>query len=177
MQTKYILILFIIFSGCTESDIENINKDDYLIRAEKNEIQWEASGGAILDKGTELGIQATVVNEYNYLRELLVFSNLEFKTGRQEVSSVRHKPSLNHKYSSYATHMADGDVIDDYYYLLESEQNYININSIDSVNLRIKGTFQVTFIRDSTENVINPDLPDAICFKNGEFTVMVNEHK
>lgn len=64
--------------------------------------------------------------------------------------------------SSYSTLTDDGDVIGDFYEVLETEENTIEISSISLETMTISGMFNISYVNSDTLSVI-----DTIRFVNG----------
>ncbi len=70
--------------------------------------------------------------------------------------------------------MEGGDVVANSYIISESEDNFLNITQYDSITHEVKGTFQITFVKDWTQQQLN-DAPDTIRFTEGEFETVLEE--
>ncbi len=60
--------------------------------------------------------------------------------------------------------MADGDVIEDRFVIFENEDNFIDIQTLDTIEMILIDSFKVTFIRDVSDRIDNLSLPDTIRF-------------
>jgi hypothetical protein len=69
--------------------------------------------------------------------------------------------------------LQDGDVARDLFTILESEENYIEVLSLEGDE--ITAEFQVTFVRDNLEAISNPEVPDTIRFTNGYLHTRLND--
>ncbi len=113
-------------------------------------------------------------NSNRFLRESLSFNLADFEPGTKATGQYKilknqwQCDSVATVYSGYGTIAEDGDVVQDVYDVLETEDNFLQIESFDANSREIKGTFQVTFIitRRSTEP---STLPDTLRFTNGKF--------
>lgn len=89
------------------------------------------------------------------------------------IPQTTHKAvnGLNLLISNYVTVIADGDVVCDFYNILEADsaQNYITITSYNSTTKEIRGIFQGTYLIDPNRTKCNPAAPDTIRIRNGEF--------
>ncbi|MBX7241787.1 MAG: hypothetical protein K1X92_08565 [Bacteroidia bacterium] len=65
-----------------------------------------------------------------------------------------------------------GDVVANSYIISESEDNFLNITQYDSITHEVKGTFQITFVKDWSQQQLN-DAPDTIRFTEGEFETVL----
>jgi hypothetical protein len=77
--------------------------------------------------------------------------------------------------SAYYTLRDDGDVLCDVYNVYEPDsiQNFITITSFNTQTKEIRGTFQATYLIDSSRVIAigkcRPTAPDTIRIRNGEF--------
>ena len=77
--------------------------------------------------------------------------------------------------STYSTLRDDGDVLCDFYNIYEPDslQNFITITSFNTQTKEIRGTFQATYLIDSSRVIAigkcRPTAPDTIRIRNGEF--------
>lgn len=73
--------------------------------------------------------------------------------------------------SSYYTLRDDGDVLCDIYnvHQPDSLQNHVTITSYNSQTKEIWGTFQATYLIDTTRLKCRSNAPDTIKIRNGEF--------
>lgn len=77
---------------------------------------------------------------------------------------------------------ADGDVLLDSYQVLETEDNWVNISSYNANTGEVRGTFQISFVHGSAEDVVKrekvvTDFPDTIRFTNGQFHTRIYNRK
>jgi hypothetical protein len=73
--------------------------------------------------------------------------------------------------SNYSTLRDDGDVLCDFYNIYEPDslQNFITITSFNTQTKEIRGTFQATYIIDTTRLKCRLSAPDILLIRNGEF--------
>jgi len=74
--------------------------------------------------------------------------------------------------SRFFTLAQDGDVGQDVFDVLESEDNYIEIKNFDAKTLEIKGAFQVTYVI-SSRSTEPSSLPDTLRFTEGSFETRI----
>lgn len=165
-----LLILFILLNSCEEPELYEWSKLNALL----NDKSWEASAIAVEQtiKRDSVFIQATVFNTDGYLREIMTLSYLPIKIGRYPVFSRFNAVSSNLK-AKYATISDDGDVVEDRFNVFEADNNFVEILSVNQQNKEIQGSFQLTFIRDQSDKIENPSLPDTIRFINGTFRIRI----
>lgn len=168
---KYIIILgLVVCSACKKS-----NEEPELywgsVSAIKNGVAWEAEIYAgenrPYNQGIDIGIEK--FNSKRLRREGLYFFKIPLNTGVYPLSEtdVRIIDSLTGAF--YNTLLDDGDVAGDAYYLFSGEhiENQIEITEIKGKE--IKGTFQVSFLKDLRYGAADPSAPDTVVFKNGKF--------
>lgn len=178
MRNIVILILLLTFSFTnTSCEKEKNNKSEMLewtkITALKNGLKWETSAVAINDKQDTVVVQIIVMKPAGYLREFLFIGNLPIAVGKYMIfKRVDNEVQFN-TYASFTTF--EGDVVEDSFVVLESEDNFIEINNVDLINMEMSGTLQITFIRDSLDKIDNPTLGDTISFTDGVFRMKIVE--
>ncbi len=111
-------------------------------------------------------------------RESISFASILRKTGRYKLYKriLGFVPGINIKpISTYATFWQDGDVLCDYYHVYEGDSltNNITITAIDSTTKEIRGTFNVTYIRDTLRVKCYPNTEDTIRITNGQFNTKI----
>lgn len=147
------------------------------VKALKNGQIWKSNAFAHIDKKKSglIAIPAEVFNNHSELREVLIFDYVPFETGKYTLLK-RIKDSQNIDiYAGYTTFSSDGDVVEDRYDVLEEENNFIEIETIDRADMKMSGTFRCTFVRDPNDHVDNPSLPDTIRFDDGGFILKIIE--
>ncbi|SHI93270.1 hypothetical protein SAMN05444280_10850 [Tangfeifania diversioriginum] len=164
------------FPNCFISPKENIERqvpEWSKVKAQKDGQYWEAEAIAYrveIGSSYKIGeIQANIFNEYGFLRENLSTGNIDPLIGKQKIPGSR----TDTLYSRYITIMADGDVTEDQFIVLEDEDNFIDIQQLDMDKMEMSGIFQVTFVRDANDRITNPSLPDTIRFTEGEFHLKI----
>jgi len=178
MRNIFYLILLLIISftnhGCKKEENNNPEIQDWCkITASKNGLKWEASAGAIKKRQDTVIVQILVRNQAGYLRESLIIRNLPIAVGNYVIyKRILNSNQLN-TYASYNTISDDGDVIEDMFDVLESENNYIEIKKVDLTNMEMSGTLQITFIRNALDPIDNPSLGDTIFFTDGVFRIRI----
>lgn len=160
---------------CCNKDDEHL-LDWSKITAQKNGELWTTQAAALIhniENVQQLSISANVKNEYGELREELFIGNNPFELGKHKLSRRNDLSKIDNSYSSYTTFSDDGDVVEDRFIVFDNEFNYINFTTIDTVNMKLSGSFKVTFIRDVNDPIDNASLPDTIRFIDGEFCIKI----
>lgn len=73
-------------------------------------------------------------------------------------------------------HTCNDDVGLNSYYIIDSEDNYIQIDRYNKKNQEVKGTFQLTFAVRKNRSPGDP-LPDTLRFRNGRFHTKIIRYK
>lgn len=181
IKKSFVIILLILAYACSKCE-----NDDHIcesvinygiMSAEKNGEKWIATVWSPVQKteNDSIFIQALVKNEQNYLRELLLVYSFKIDVNtRKRFSYPVRKDDIMLK-GDFTTLIADGDVLDDYFILSESDSSYIEI-SMDSEN-RIYGDFQMVFVKSSHNSNEFPSVADTIRFNQGVFISPLDEKK
>lgn len=180
MRNIIYLILILIFSFINNSCEKDGNNNPEIpewskVTALKNGEIWEASAVAFKYEQDTVLIQIQVRNQAGYLRESLIVRNLPIRVGNYLIyKRIPNSNQLNTN-ASFNTISDDGDVVEDRFVVLESQNNYIEIKQVDLTNMEMSGTLQITFIRDSLDTIDNPSLGDTIFFTDGVFRLKIVE--
>lgn len=142
----------------------------------KNDSSWNAEciSGYSNQYPDELYITMRTYSKEGFLRENLHIGRIIPSVGLYVVVpriADSNNISLNNNYSGFATIIDDGDVLDKFYNALNSDDNFINIKSINYDNMTISGTFNIAFVLSDTTST-----PDTIRFVDGEFQSQINEN-
>ena len=168
------LINFLI-AGCKKDKTESRYPEWSEVRTLKNGQIWKSNAFAQIDKKRSgvISIPANISNNFGELREVLMLGDIPFELGKYTLLKKILNSDILEIYASYTTLTADGDVVEDRYDVLEEENNFIEIDTIDLTNMKMSGNFQVTFVRDPNDHVSNPSLPDTIRFNEGVFILKI----
>lgn len=171
MKTYSLFIILCLFQfGCDKDISEDKHTEWSKVTALKNEEAWESKAVAFIqkgEKGTLFSIPANVHNEDGFWREGLSLGNIDLLIGKHIITS-----SLTDTlYARYTTLMADGDVVEDRFVVCKAVENFIDIQILDTVKMKLMGIFNITFIRDINDPITNPNLPDTIRFTEGNFSL------
>lgn len=169
------LIFFIsllLFTNCKKTPDEFDGK----ATAVKNGIEWNAEcvSGFSNQYPDELFIDMTTFSDEGFRRESFGVSRIIPEVGKYAiVRPIRDSVGMVivNNWSSYATLTDDGDVIGDFYKVLETEENTIEISSVNLETMTISGKFNISYVNSDTLSVI-----DTIRFVNGEFQAQIKEN-
>lgn len=104
-------------------------------------------------------------------RQELLFQKIPFTTTAARHRVVSCLPSADcqlHKDVLGVLYTCNSDVSLNSYYTVDSEDNYIQIDSYNEKTQEVKGTFQLTFAVRKNRSPGDP-LPDTLRFRNGRF--------
>ena len=142
--------------------------------ATKNGKAFEASGMAFFyeDQPTEyFAIRYDTFTSEGFWRESVTISEIKLEIGTYPI--VGEVVDLNDGFvgASYTTLTSDGDVLENVYKLVASEENMIIIESIDTVANITKGRFHLEFTIDESYSSKSPQNPEHVIFSEGSFDV------
>lgn len=139
----------------------------------KNGTAWKADciAGYSNQFPDELYILMHTFSKEGFLRENLHIGRIIPAIGIYTIEkAITDSTSIvqNNYYSSFATVIDDGDVLDDFFVVLESAENFLEITHIDLNKKIIQGKFNVNYILSDTV-----PSPDTIHFTGGEFRINI----
>lgn len=146
---------------------------------------YQVTHGAIsyLDKpqGVFYSISSMLYTAEGYNRQEMLFQNIPFspQTGRHRVVSCNAYASCkssNKPNVALFELLSDGDVSGDCFNTVDSEDNYIQIDSYNAERKEIKGHFQLTLANARIPRS-SKALPDTLRFRNGRFHTKIIEFK
>jgi hypothetical protein len=167
---KQLIIIFsipILLLSCKKEEKFSVNYDVF---GYKNNVEWKASSYSTLEAIDTIWLQAEVYNQYGENRESIAIANIPIKIGKYVIYQSRFLSDTKKTAGKYYTLISDGDVLDGIFGVCENEDNFIEIQEIDTSRKYVKGVFQVTFIQDTISNAYKPYLPDTLRFNRVEFT-------
>lgn len=147
------------------------------VSAIQNNINWSADIYSLENEPYGQGIDIIIdrFNELNIHRERIFLYKIPKNIGKYYLSNTDPRDIDSLSGSSYHTSLYDGDVSGDSYDLLTSDEiiDYVEISKVD--NDKIEGTFQISFLRDTTYGIADPTASDTLVFLNGEFNTRIVE--
>lgn len=185
MRNITYLILILTFSfisnSCEKEENNNPEIPEWAewskITALKNGETWEADAMASIDERhnkDSVTISGYIFNSNSYLRQALSIGCVPLKVALYNVYRRNYTNDIRVS-ATYTTFSDDGDVVEDRFVVLESQNNFIDIKNVDLTNMEMSGTLQITFIRDSLDTIDNPSLADTIFFTDGVFRIKITE--
>lgn len=116
-------------------------------------------------------ISIDLYNNNAFHRESFDFVKVPFTKGKHNITDFNFQCVVDEPvaYGSFWTLGNDGDVSQDNYDVLETEDNYIVIDFYNTNTQEVKGSFQVTFVINRRSANNPSSLPDTLRFTNGIF--------
>jgi hypothetical protein len=145
---------------------ENFHPGGYeVIEGNKNSF---SSG---LPCSTSYSLGFGLVNEDKFKRFVLSIDKIPLQPGIYEIINriSYHCDDADPAYGEFMTITADGDVLEDEYNVVETEDNFLRIDSYDSRTKEIKGSFEVTFVIQYRSPASESPLPDTLRFTDAVF--------
>jgi len=163
-----ILVTAITFSGCEETEKEG---KYYIgtVSAMRNGVYWTTECISYENNFNPDIIyldMLRITNPRGYWEEIVIDNIPKIKGKFSVVNALMVDP--HPQYGSFCVSRQGDDVVVDMYYLLESEDNYINITKLDESTNEFSGNFSLTFIREIPHNNYIV-LPDTLRFTYGKF--------
>ncbi len=145
------------------------------IDVKKNGFPFVASAWAYhyldtLDSSSMLMIEFQTFTEEGFRRELCTVYHLPVRIGVYYVND----PNPNFlPVASYGTLGSDGDVVEDFYELDVSSSSWIVITHADTMDNRVTGTFDLSFVIKTDREKVNHRNPDRVRFSEGVFDLPI----
>lgn len=130
-------------------------------------------------QGVFFGLISILHSESGLDRQHLLFQKIPFATMGNRFRVTSCLPGTDSQMNSDAQatlHTCEGDVSLNNYYTVNSEDNYIQIDSYNKKTQEIEGTFQLTFAVQDHRSPNDP-LPDTVRFRNGRFHTKIIRYK
>lgn len=182
-----IFLILVVFYSCKDDDPLGTNEAVIIYESgdqeygwatgKKNGVEFAASGMGIThsDKPEEyFGLRFNTYSIEGDERESFSFNKIAYDTRIFTVSGA-YDTIYNGLVGSggYLRLYGDGDVLGEVYILDESQNNYLEVISFDTINNLITGKFDVSFIIDDSFPKVTSGTPDAVRFSEVEFEVSV----
>ena len=114
-------------------------------------------------------------NQNNEMRERIGITGIPIKIGKYTIYTVTGASNYDRdtvSMASFALSGADGDVQIGYYNVLETEQNNISVDALDTIKNEVRGKFNITFINAYPKSGLQPD---TVRFKNGVYFTKIHK--
>ncbi len=105
----------------------------------------------------------------SYERELIGMAGIPFKTGKFIMTGIDTVACTTVPNASLALEAADGDAIAGLYDRLRSVESSITVASYDSISGDVKGTFDITFVKNTKNPDYYKNYSDTVRFNGGQF--------
>lgn len=172
-KRSYLFLIFILVL------VSSCKKDEFQYgkaTALNNGAVWEAQAtrGAIINKPHEIGYDFIFeVYKGDFLWQVMHLAKIPDRVGNYALTNSSPQVQDDLTFALFYTVLPEGDVVEDAYRVQEdSTLSYINISEINKS--WIEGTFEGVFYLDPNRPVTNPNNPDTILFKQGEFRIKIN---
>jgi hypothetical protein len=116
-------------------------------------------------------------NNAGHLRQKLNLIKIPLKKGRYQILPFQNGicKDSDPVYGMFYSLISDGDVLGDDYSVLDSENNFVEIEEFNQKTNEIKGSFQLTFVL--TGQARNNLLPDTLKFTGGQFHTILTDRR
>lgn len=183
IDMKRILVLFILsyllllFATCKKDEPEGDYFGYCKFTVNGQEIRFNKCTGNILYNNSDSITFSFKKWDGLILKESIGFFKAHKNIAiRQKVYKIELPIVFSKKLTSvFSTLSDDGDVLCDVYNVLESDSliNNITITSYNERTRKIKGTFEVTYIIDTSGTKCRATAPDTLRIRNGEFCTKI----
>jgi hypothetical protein len=146
------------------------------IEAKKNGYPFVASGWSFQhsdtpDSSSVLKVEFNTFTENGARRESCTMYHIPVRIGVYYLND----PNPNFlPVASYGTLTSDGDVIEDIYDLDVSSSSWIVITHVDTIDNRVIGNFDLSFVIKTDREKVNHANPDRVRFSAGVFDLPIN---
>lgn len=159
---KTALLFFLILGGCEKDDSQPIGKGFALIKS--NQLEFE-TGALLSPSSNKFNFIFVLKNEAGRVRIEMPIDNVPAEIGDH---ALARNDGKGNSYAYFFT--MDADLGLDDYLLLEGGNNTVSLTEINSAEQTVRGTFQLTFVRDTLMSAIKKDIfPDTIRLTDGTF--------
>ncbi len=146
------------------------------INACRNGKNWEASGAAYryAERDSIFQLSGTTYTYDGIPREGWGISEIPLQLGKYTVFRYPGGGGFIGKITAgFTTVVSDGDVIGDRYSLDESQDNYVEVTTLDTIANKAVGYFELHFVVQQPKNY--EENSEEVYFKNGTFEVDIVE--
>lgn len=158
------LLMVIVLISCEKEDKNEITLTDSSFYAIKDGKKWiTTSSGAYYSPSEEKFIISGWKGDSVYYED----EQLYFAFKKTDITKSN---TVTDFYSEW-NYIVGGDAVSDRYMIDSFFKNLITIDSLDTVNMRIVGTFKIKLVRDKFRS----DLGETMYFKNGYFALNYRE--
>lgn len=167
---------FLLLISCNKDNF----KPDYSggkATALKNGHDWIGQGrGTLNNFGIGIDMGYDVFDDIGQLRQRLSFRKIPKDLGVYKVFNTSSQSQDSISGCSYNTISFDGDVVEDRYKVVESEnESTVTVLDYNDSERLLSGEFRVKLHIDPNRPKTNPNNPDTIVFENGKFEVWIEE--
>jgi hypothetical protein len=167
------IYIALILASCTKDPTEPAPEGPWWgdARADKNGTSWVGKPYAVTSKEYSDRVNLSIDSlEYGYyLTKSLEIYRVPLRQGTYPIFD--NLPKINDSIVRAKYYFVDYDVLYGTYKVLESDSSsFITITSYDPVSKEVKGTFDVTLVKEIAPG---PNAPDTIRFRNGMFHTKV----
>jgi hypothetical protein len=172
MKLLYVILLVFLFS-CDKGRVEPASSYFGYGKATLNGAQWNARARGFLLDGKPDSVVLVFENmQGDITKDEISFYKVSTQLIRQKVGKIDYS-NLNKRLAArHAVLRPDGVIICTLYNVLEQDSlvNNITITSYDNATKEIRGTFEISFLMDTTVyKSCNPNALDTVRVTNGEF--------
>jgi len=193
LSSCFFSILILFFASCDVGPLPRLPSWGYLT-ADMNGKEWSktyknayqvthavegkaAKYSAVPCQSDFTYIFSNLYNSDGNLRQELIFTKIPLERGHYKIIPFKNGTCNDSDpvYGIFYTSISDGDVAGDVYNVLNSEDNFIEIDDYKVSTKEIKGRFQITFIVESKR--YGHYLPDTLRFLNGRFHTKIIDNE
>lgn len=191
MKQAIFFLLLCFVGGCKKDNNTNIcdnqappdnmpiyspgNTEHGSISACRNGKNWEASGMAYRyeQKDSIFTLSGDTYTYDGILREIFGILQIPLQLGKYTVWKDTYGGEFKETIASFTTIVSDGDVIGDRYRLDESQNNYVEVTTLDTIANKAAGYFELHFVVQQPKRY--EENSEKVYFKNGTFEVDIVE--
>jgi hypothetical protein len=172
-QLSIAIYIALILTSCTQEPQEPAPEGPWWgeASATKNGISWIGKPYAVTSKEYSDRVNISIdslMNDYYTTKSLEIY-RVPVYLGTYRIFD--NLPKINDSIVRAKYYFVDYDVLYGTYKVLESDSSsFITVTSYDSVSKEVKGTFDVTLVKEISPG---PNAPDTIRFRNGMFHTKV----